>query len=203
MRPRRARARASPEGAARRGAAGSREAALKSELAATQDAFATQLSRSHETKLALQQAHDAALRVAPRPTVFLFFLRAAGDGRRARARPRVHDAKKKRRRAKDAELRASEARAAETAAAFTDYMARKQVELTERTLALQAAVEAKDRDLAAARAEVEEVVGALNEHVGETDDLIERQGDELRKQREALQTVIDCAWAGLPKDAKK
>ena len=85
----------------------------------------------------------------------------------------------------------------EVQAAFTDYMARKQNELMERTTSLQKDVDAAQADAEAKQSELDQIQEAFNEHTQQTDDLIEAQGDELRKARETLQAVGASAIAAL------
>merc|ERR1712094_39776 len=85
----------------------------------------------------------------------------------------------------------------EVQAAFTDYMARKQNELMERTTSLQKDVDSARSEAEAKQSELDQIQEAFNEHTQQTDDLIEAQGDELRKAREPLQAVGASAIAAL------
>ena len=79
-------------------------------------------------------------------------------------------------------------------------MAKKQIEMTDRTVALEKKLEAGDAELDKVRDDFKELATTLNTHVEETDDLIERQGDQIRKQREALASVAALASGAVTKD---
>ncbi|CAH0378025.1 unnamed protein product, partial [Pelagomonas calceolata] len=163
----------------------------------TRQAFQESLAKTHEAKLEMQKEHAAqlnALQSELRETQ-----KAFGD-----QLVKAHEQKINLINQHSVELRQADARTdavreemQEVQAAFTDYMARKQNELMERTTSLQKDVDSARSEAEAKQGELDQIQEAFNEHTQQTDDLIEAQGDELRKARETLQAVGASAIAAL------
>ena len=163
-------------------------------------AFADSLVRQHNGKLKADKTNAAALKAAAaREDALEVELKATQDAF-ATQLSKSHDAKLTLQKEHDAtlkssyaELRQAEALLAETRAAFTDYMAKKQIELTRRTVELEKRIAEGDAELDKVKGDFAELAATLNAHVEDTDELIERQGDEIRKQRKALASVAALA----------
>ena len=163
-------------------------------------AFADSLVRQHNGKLKADKTNAAALKAAAaREDALKVELKATQDAF-ATQLSKSHDAKLALQKEHDAtlkssyaELRQAEALLAETRAAFTDYMAKKQIELTRRTVELEKRIADGDAELDKVKGDFAELAATLNAHVEDTDELIERQGDEIRKQRKALASVAALA----------
>ena len=163
-------------------------------------AFADSLVRQHNGKLKADKTNAAALKAAAaREDALKVELKATQDAF-ATQLSKSHDAKLTLQKEHDAtlkssyaELRQAEALLAETRAAFTDYMAKKQIELTRRTVELEKRIAEGDAELDKVKGDFAELAATLNAHVEDTDELIERQGDEIRKQRKALASVAALA----------
>ena len=179
----------------------------KAQIEELRKVYGESLVEQHGARLEVEKKHAAAMKVAAaREAALSDELKATQDAF-ATQLSKSHDAKLAMQKEHEAalrssyeELKRSEALLAETRQAFTDYMAKKQIEMTDRTVALEKKLEASDAELEKVRDDFQELATTLNTHVEETDDLIERQGDQIRKQREALASVAALASGAVTKD---